>query len=80
MIADDLIAVAAFRYALGRQTYIVGYVAGWLIANKDALRRDAALFVREINEADARGALGADMDRAEWMRVREAFAAEQVGT
>ena len=80
MIADDLIAVAAFRYALGRKTYIVSHIARWLIANKDALRRDAPLYVREIDKALECSALGMDIDRAEWMRVREVFApAEATG-
>ena len=76
MPADGLIALCAFRYALGRTSFVVPHVAGWLITNRhglsDAGRR---LMVREIDEAGRRNALGMDCDRAEWMRVREAFVA-----
>lgn len=71
---DRLIAIAAFRYALGRASYIVSHVADWLIANRDQLSaHDRALIVREIDEAAMIGRLGHDCDIRDWERVREAM-------
>ena len=80
--ADGLMAVAAFRYCCGRQTYIVGMCADWIIANwtafppnvRELIERDLeAEFVRD-DEARAKGdhhlPLGHDCDRQEWERVR----------
>ncbi len=68
---DSLTAVCAFRYALGRRTYVVDHVARWLIANRDKLdANDRALIVREIDQQQERG-LGDACDVADWMRVRE---------
>ena len=79
----DLMAMAAFRYCLGRSTYIVGDCADWLIAqwpNIDPQQR--AVILRDLEEAfkrddEARASgdnrylpLGMDMDRKEWERVR----------
>lgn len=71
---DPLIAICAFRYALGRRTYVVHHVANWLIANKANLRDgDAELIVREIDDMQARFGLGDACDIEDWMRVREAM-------
>lgn len=74
MNCDRLIAIAAFRYALGRASYIVSHVADWLIANRDQLTaHDRAMIVREIGEMAERDALGHDCDIRDWERVREAM-------
>lgn len=74
---NDLMVVAAFRYCLGRRTYIVGVCADWLIAqwpNFSDSTKD--LIQRELEEAFKRDAtneykpLGDDCDHAEWERVR----------
>ena len=79
---DDLMALCAVRYCLGRMTYIVGYCADWLIEQWSHLSPSArALIQRDVEEeferddaARERGAqfnpLGWDCDRAEWGRVR----------
>ena len=36
---DDLMAVAAFRYSLGRMTYIVSDCAHWLLSNGRTSRK-----------------------------------------
>lgn len=65
---DGFIAVAAFRYALGRSTYAVSHVIGWLRTNWPLLsQNDKDLIFREIMEAERRGTLGMDMDRREWL-------------
>lgn len=74
MTCDGLIAFAAFRYALGRRTYIVGHVSAWLIANRDKLeQRDRNLILREIDEQQARAGLGDKCDEESWLRLREAM-------
>ena len=72
--ADRLIAICAFRYALGRMTTMPSHVAGWLIANKDRLSLpDRELIVREIDEAAENRRLGMDCDVATWSRLRSAL-------
>lgn len=78
----DLMAIAAVRYCLGRQTYIVGDCADWLIAvwtrlsesARKTIQRDVAAEFARDDEARERNAahkpLGADFDRADWERVR----------
>lgn len=66
--ADDLIAAAAFRYALGRQSYMVGHVGSWLRRNKSLLTANTRdLIIREIYEARDRNGLGMDCDAKEWL-------------
>jgi hypothetical protein len=78
-------ATAAFRYCLGRQTYIVGECEKWLIENWQTFPEGVRVCIqRELEEeikrdddarARARGEeafrpLGHDCDRESWMRVR----------
>lgn len=77
-----LMAVAAFRYCLGRMTYIVGDCADWLIANwqnlpenvRKIIQRDTEEAFKRDDEDRENGsefkALGHDCDRAAWERVR----------
>ena len=79
---DDLMAIAAVRYCLGRMTYIVGECADWLIEQWPNIAPSArAVIERDVEEAFAsdvkarmRGdqykPLGMDCDRAQWERVR----------
>lgn len=79
---QDLMVVAAVRYCLGRQTYIVGVCCNWLIdiwpllSEKDrhVIQRDIEAEFERDDAARERGeqyrALGADCDRADWERVR----------
>jgi hypothetical protein len=79
---DDLMVIAAFRYCLGRSTYIVGDCVDWLIDVWGGLQCGAqAVIRRELAEEFERdGAhrqrgtggnypLGHDCDRAEWKRL-----------
>ena len=80
--SDGLMALAAFRYCLGRMTYIVGDCERWIFANwghfpesvKKLIQRDLEEEFARDDEARARGAahkpLGHDCDRAAWERVR----------
>jgi hypothetical protein len=88
---DDLMAIAAFRYCLGRMTYIVGDCADWLIEQwpnigektQQIIRRELdAEFQKDDDQRDSGSeyrALGHDCDRAQWERVRAFIAAAEIG-
>ena len=75
-------AIAAVRYCIGRQSYIVGDCADWLIeawpnlqeSTRKIIQRDidGAFDSDDKNRIDGLEykALGMDCDRAEWERVR----------
>ena len=79
---DGLMALAAFRYCLGRMTYIVGDCERWIFANwehfppnvKKLIQREVEEEIKRDDEARAEGRehkpLGHDCDRAAWERVR----------
>lgn len=79
---DDLMALAAVRYCLGRMSYIVGDCCDWLRVAWPALKPSIrTIIARDIDEAFARDdearergdqykPLGMDMDRAQWAAVR----------
>ena len=79
---DDLMAVAAFRYCLGRMTYIVSDCADWLIEQwpniaenaRKVIQRDLEEAFKRDDEAREDGQdykpLGHDCDRAQWEKVR----------
>lgn len=74
ILTDPIILMCAFRYALGRATYIVGWVADELIAHKDALRPQwRQQTVRDIREAVGSERAGMDMDARRWLDVVAAF-------
>lgn len=78
---DDLMAVAAFRYCLGRSSYIVGDCADWLTDQWQNITPNMRHVIeRDLREAIARDdqsrqdrtehhALGMDMGRAVWLEV-----------
>ncbi len=70
-LADDLIMMAAFRYALGRQSYMAAHVASWIEQHAGQIREsDARLIIRGIDEQAAQGSLGMEMDERRWRRVQ----------
>ncbi len=83
---DDLMAIAAVRYCLGRMTYITSDCSEWLVAQwPNIMPRARAVIQRDIDEAFARDdeareagdsykPLGWDCDRAVWQKVRELWA------
>ena len=80
--SDGLMAMAAFRYCLGRMTYIVGDCERWIFANwehfpenvKALIQREVEKEIKSDDEARERGdnykPLGWDCDREAWIRVR----------
>ena len=78
---DGLMALAAFRYCLGRMTYIVGDCERWIFANwehfpenvKKLIQREVEKEINRDDEARAEGRehkpLGHDCDRAAWVLV-----------
>lgn len=87
---QDLMAVAAFRYCCGRQSYIVGVCVNWIIKQwpnfaenaKSIIHRDLEEEFKRDGEFRERGEsykpLGSDCDRADWARVRKLWASEKV--
>ena len=79
----DFAAIGAFRYALGRMTYITGMTAEWLqqqwpVLDEHArkiIERDLDAEIVRDNEARASGLshkpLGWDCDREAWVRLRD---------
>ena len=82
---DGLMAIAAFRYCLGRQSYIVGDCCEWLTEQWSSLpgnvrrviERDLREAIQSDDDARKRGEqykpLGMDMDRAGWLAVLAAI-------
>lgn len=64
VLDTQMLYIAAFRYALGRQTYIVPTIANLIMENRNLLTDEtAALMVQEINECKY---LGVEMDAQVW--------------
>lgn len=65
----QLLYIAAFRYALGRQTYIVPAIAGAIRESRNLLTDETArLMAREIVECRH---LGMECDAAVWWDLAE---------
>ena len=77
MNCPDFIILSAFRYALGRQTYIVRLTVDWLIYHWNGIPpRTRDLIERDLEEAfraDKRGVhyspLGGECDKEDWTRL-----------
>ena len=69
---DRLVLIAAFRYALGRMSYMPSVVA-WVIRGcwNDLPEHDRKLIKREIAEAIDRGHAGMACDVNTWRGVLE---------
>ena len=83
--ADHLMIIAAFRYCMGRQTYIVRHCTDWLADNWQSIPENTkAIIKRDLDEAftdddQSRAAgekhhrLGMDFDRGAWASVRRLY-------
>lgn len=59
--------VSAVRYALGRQTYIVGWTCEFIKNNLHLLEyKDIVIMIEDIKEC---GYYGHDIDKLEWLKL-----------
>lgn len=66
---EEIVLCCAFRYALGRMTYVVDSVASEIERHVDVLpTKDLNLYRREIIEAKDGNALGMEMDAKRWQQ------------
>lgn len=78
---ETIILFSAFRYALGRSTYVVRTVADEIHRRWGELSdNDKRIFVTEILDREkefGEKALGMKCDREDWMSIVERFKEEQ---
>ena len=76
---QELVLTAAFRYGLGRSTYIVGSICEELVRLEPVLGEgQKARICKEIQEyQDKHGKAGWDMDNEEWNYVKFLFNPEK---
>lgn len=69
----SLIILCAFRYALGRMTYVTDVVPEFIENNIDnILTKDINIMIREIDEyGQYERGLGMDCDKRNWLRLRQ---------
>ena len=67
----ELILLCAFRYALGRKSYVVSYIVEEIINNWEYFHRSKKLqFKQEIKDyKELYGNLGMNCDEAEWNKI-----------
>jgi hypothetical protein len=71
---DQIILFCAFRYALGRRTYVSGVVSERLISLNDSLSQiEKDKYISEIKEAIEEGSAGDDCDIKQWKKVMSLF-------
>ena len=70
---DRLVLLCAFRYALGRRTYVVSEMVHEIISNWDRIRtQDKEIIKRDINaHKELYGDLGDTCDEEEWNKILE---------
>lgn len=67
-----LITLAAFRYALGRRSYIVSEVVDWIIKNWSEISQETLqIIVNETEQAVMMASCGEEADHREWERFLE---------
>lgn len=72
-VNQDIMLFCAFRYALGRQTYVVGAIADIIKANWEHMSPSRRSFYhKEIKEAVDKGWAGSELiDVPEWKSILE---------
>jgi len=82
---DDLLYLAAFRYALGRSSYIVSTIADELIKAElsEQTKREIIWEIKEAytpeNPLGRRLGLGMECNRKQWLFVKEKFIKDLTG-
>ena len=65
----EQILVSALRYAIGRQTYIVGFTVDYIIAELPKLSQYCKnIMIRDIESQEPFG-YGSEFDKRDWMRL-----------
>ncbi len=68
----ETLIFCAFRYSLGRKTYIVGHICDIIARHKDDISAETkSKMVQEINVAISMGQAGMGMDTDEWKKLAE---------
>lgn len=71
-VNQDILLFCAFRYALGRMTYVVGSIIDIFIANWDNMPKSRReMYKREIREAIRTNNCGEKYDIKNWERILE---------
>ena len=71
-VNQDILMFCAFRYALGRKTYVVGAIVDILEANWGHMHPSRrSMFKKEIREAIDNDLAGAFFDVHDWERILE---------
>lgn len=68
-MTEQELAFLAFRYCLGRQTYIVRDMVQHIVENWDSLVEYHDIIQSEIQKALETSAAGMDIDEKEWKRI-----------
>lgn len=67
---NETIIFCAFRYALGRSTYVVSVVVQEIIKEWNNLHSQTKRNIKtEINEAIDNNYIGMDIDEKEWLKI-----------
>jgi hypothetical protein len=76
-VDDEIMLFCAFRYALGRKTYVVSTVANRMISHFNEIDPvNRKKYVDEIDEAAKNDNLGWEYDTNDWLRVKALFTPE----
>lgn len=68
--SHHLITLAAYRYALGRESYIVGDIVDWIIEHWHEMdQKTLHIILDETEQALHLGSCGSDCDVQEWERL-----------
>lgn len=77
---DQLMMFAAFRYCLGRRTYIVSTCVEWIRQHWDQIEPTSQMQIGdEIRDAINNGYAGMGMDVADWELLLERVGEAQTG-
>lgn len=69
-VNQDILLFCAFRYALGRRTYVVGSLVDIMKANWEHMGKDRkAMFKKEIREAIVADRCGSEYDIKDWEKI-----------
>jgi len=69
-VDEDILLFCAFRYALGRKTYVVGTIVDILKNNWNSISpSQRKLYKEEIRDAITNNRAGMDMDVDEWNKI-----------